>query len=302
MFTSSTEWMVAGGSNEDYLTPTNPIARPQTRRGSYFLPPFWLATLSCMYRPQAVSFVTSHIRSKTTRSTDLTEQFWRDTCLNTARLCRGATPNRLILSSGQCWTMARYCRLRTCANMTYGAGRRTKPAGRWKVLFLPEGDEDAVYITVKRTIDGEDYRFHERMASRRVTGMDDWFFVDCGLRLPVTTITGLHHLNGMAVSVLADGYELEGLTVQNGELNLGRNAFSNVVVGLKYEAEVETLDLDLGNIPELGIIAGREMSLPQLLLHVEHTRGIWTGHDHNKRTSETARRRKLRRSNRAFHG
>ena len=283
MFTSSTEWMVAGGSNEDYLTPTNPIARPQTRRGSYFLPPL------------LVGDVIMYVQARGGVVRDFAYSFEDDTFNGPDRtiLARHLFEHRKIVS--WCYAQSPYSIVwavlddGTLLSLTY---LREHDVWGWtphetsgtveSVISLPEGDEDAVYITVKRTIDGEDYRFHERMASRRVTGMDDWFFVDCGLRYtgdPVTTITGLHHLNGMAVSVLADGYELEGLTVQNGELNLGRNAFSNVVVGLKYEAEVETLDLDLGNIPELGIIAGREMSLPQLLLHVEHTRGIWTGHD-----------------------
>jgi hypothetical protein len=147
------------------------------------------------------------------------------------------------------------------------------------VMSLPEGDEDAVYITSSRTIDGVEYQFHERMASRRVRSSEDWFFVDCGLRYtgdPVSAVGGLHHLNGMDVAVLADGYVLEGLTVLDGRVELD-GAYSNVVVGLPYAAEIETLDLDMGNIPELGVIQGREMTIPQLLIHVEHTRGIWTG-------------------------
>src|SRR5690606_18581931 len=117
------------------------------------------------------------------------------------------------------------------------------------------------------------------MASRRVRSHADWFFADCGLRYtgaPVSAVGGLHHLNNMPVAVLADGYVLEGLVVVDGRVELD-GEYSNVVVGLPYEAEIETLDLDMGNIPELGVIQGREMAMPQLLVHVEHTRGIWTG-------------------------
>lgn len=49
------------------------------------------------------------------------------------------------------------------------------------VECVPEGDEDAVYLVVQRTINGVARRFMERFASRRVTDVAvDAFFVDCG--------------------------------------------------------------------------------------------------------------------------
>lgn len=50
------------------------------------------------------------------------------------------------------------------------------------VVSVPEGDEDAVYLVVKRTISGTAYRYIERLHSRRVTDIAvDAFFVDSGL-------------------------------------------------------------------------------------------------------------------------
>lgn len=49
------------------------------------------------------------------------------------------------------------------------------------VISVPEGDEDAVYVVVKRTINGSTKRYIERMATRNVTDVVDAFFVDCGL-------------------------------------------------------------------------------------------------------------------------
>ena len=285
MFTSSTEWMVSGGNNEDYLTPTNPVLRPQTRRGSFFLPPLLVGDV-IMY---------AQARGGVVR--DFSYSFEDDTFNGPDRtiLARHLFENRRIVS--WCYAQSPYSIVwavldnGTLLSLTY---MREHDVWGWtphetagtvqSVMSLPEGDEDAVYITSTRTIDGVEYRFHERMASRRVTGASDWFFVDCGLRYtgdPVDTVGGLHHLDGEAVSVLADGNVIEGLTVVNGQVELG-NEFSNIVVGLPYEAEIETLDLDLGNIPELGIIQGRDMALPQVLVHVEHTRGIWTGQSRDK--------------------
>lgn len=56
------------------------------------------------------------------------------------------------------------------------------------VASVPEGDEDALYLVVKRNIDGVIKRYIERMATRQLTKFgtgDYWFdrafFVDCGL-------------------------------------------------------------------------------------------------------------------------
>lgn len=281
MFTSSTEWMVAGGSNEDYLTPTNPIARPQTRRGSYYLPPLLVGDV-VMY---------SQARGGVVR--DFKYSFEDDTFNGPDRtiLARHLFEGRRIVS--WCYAQSPYSIIwavlddGTLLSLTY---LREHDVWGWtthetngeidSVISLPEGDEDAVYITGRRTIGGHEYYFHERMASRRVTGKDDWFFADCALRYTgdaVDTITGLYHLEGEEVAILADGYVVEGVSVLNGQVLLGR-AYSNVVVGLAYSAEIETLDLDLGNVPELGTIMGRDVALSGLTVHVEHTRGIWTGH------------------------
>jgi hypothetical protein len=281
MFTSTTEWMVSGGSQEDYLTPTNPVPRPQTRRGSYYLPPLLVGDV-IMY---------AQARGGVVR--DFAYSFEDDTFNGPDRtiLARHLFEHKRIVS--WCYAQSPYSIVwavmddGTLLSLTY---LREHDVWGWtphetdgeveSVMSLPEGDEDAVYITCKRTIDGQEYRFHERMASRLVTGQDDWFFVDCGLRYegdPVSSVSGLQHLEGAEVAILADGYVVEGQTVTDGAVELG-GEYSNVVVGLPYDAEIETLDLDLGNIPELGVIQGRSQSLPSLLIHVEHTRGIWTGH------------------------
>ncbi|MDM3889674.1 hypothetical protein [Pseudomonas juntendi] len=56
------------------------------------------------------------------------------------------------------------------------------------VASVPEGDEDALYLIVKRSINGATRRYIERMATRQLTKFgsgDYWFdrafFVDCGL-------------------------------------------------------------------------------------------------------------------------
>lgn len=46
---------------------------------------------------------------------------------------------------------------------------------------ISEGNEDAVYFSVQRTVNGQTVRYIERLASRLFTSDTDGFFVDCGL-------------------------------------------------------------------------------------------------------------------------
>ncbi len=46
---------------------------------------------------------------------------------------------------------------------------------------ISEGGEDAVYFVVNRTVNGQQVRYIERLASRLFTETEDAFFVDCGL-------------------------------------------------------------------------------------------------------------------------
>ena len=63
------------------------------------------------------------------------------------------------------------------------------------------------------------------------------------VRKAVKTITGLWHLEGADVSVLADGDYVGGLTVQNGKIELPDES-ARVHVGLGYVSDIETLDLE----------------------------------------------------------
>lgn len=50
-----------------------------------------------------------------------------------------------------------------------------------RVCVVPEGDEDFLYLTVKRTINSSTKRYIERMASRQIDDVIDNIFMDCSL-------------------------------------------------------------------------------------------------------------------------
>lgn len=99
--------------------------------------------------------------------------------------------------------------------------------------------EDAVWFVVKRTINGTDKYFLERMATKwqaDTADIEDAMFLDCAgtySGAPSAYITGLDRFNGHTVDALIDGSPVVGLTVAGGGLTLPY-AGSTVHVGLPY--------------------------------------------------------------------
>lgn len=108
------------------------------------------------------------------------------------------------------------------------------------VIPSPDGSRDDLWLIVKRTVDGGTVRYIEYVTEGHQSGDDaeDAFYVDCGLTYDgsaVTSISGLDHLEGETVSLLADGATHPQRTVSSGSIDLDRSA-SVVHIGLPYSA------------------------------------------------------------------
>lgn len=146
------------------------------------------------------------------------------------------------------------------------------------VAVISEDGRDALYVIVKRNINGSDVRYVERMEPRYASAVEDAFFVDCGLSYDgtaATVISGLDHLEGEDVAVLADGNVVKNLTVASGSITLPRAA-SKVHVGLAYTPAVELLDIEASaSITET--LKGQNVTVSKVILEVESSRGGWVG-------------------------
>ena len=143
------------------------------------------------------------------------------------------------------------------------------------VAVVKEGNRDAVYVTVRRVINGATVRHVERFEPRVDNDVTDVFCVDAGLRYngaATTSISGLDHLEGKTVAGVADGNEVKDLVVTSGQVTLP-NAASKVVLGLPYTCALETLDIDT---PEPGVRT-RIKSVNKVYLEVENSKGGWVG-------------------------
>lgn len=113
------------------------------------------------------------------------------------------------------------------------------------VCVVPEGGEDVLYVIVRRTVDERTVRYIERMNARLFVAQEDAFFVDSGLTYsgtPVSSLTGLWHLEGKTVQILADGAVHPPRTVTAGSITLD-GPYSVIHVGLAYESDLQTLPL-----------------------------------------------------------
>jgi hypothetical protein len=114
------------------------------------------------------------------------------------------------------------------------------------ICVVAEGAEDVLYAIVKRTINGTQKRYVERMRPRVFATPADSFFVDCGgtanFNTPQTVVSGAYWLEGKTINILADGAVHRPLVVSGGSFTLD-NAASKVQFGLPITADLQTLPI-----------------------------------------------------------
>lgn len=92
------------------------------------------------------------------------------------------------------------------------------------------------------------------------------------LDTPITTISGLNHLEGATVSILADGSQLADKIVTNGRVVL-ENAATRVVIGLKYTCVAATLP---PTAPD-EIVEGHRKDIVGVAVRLNQSRGLAIG-------------------------
>ena len=150
------------------------------------------------------------------------------------------------------------------------------------ITAIPSGAEDQVYLTVKRTINSATVRHVVFLKSLYFNDdVEDAFFVDSGLTYDgsaVTAITGLNHLEGVSVTILADGSAHANKTVANGAITLDRSS-SKVHIGYGYTSSLETLRMEAG--AEDGIAQGKIKRIHGVTARFFQTVGAELGPDIN---------------------
>lgn len=157
------------------------------------------------------------------------------------------------------------------------------------IAVVGEGNDDILYAVVRRTINSATVRYVERLSSRYFAELKDGFFVDCGVTYSgaaATTISGLSHLEGKEVCILADGAVMEPKTVTGGSITLEKAA-SLVHVGLPITSDLQTLPMSLEGVDGYG--QGRVKNVNKVYLRVYRSSGIFVGPDENTLTEAKIR-------------
>lgn len=114
----------------------------------------------------------------------------------------------------------------------------------------PDGGRDDVWMITKRIINSITRRYVEYLDEEWDDSLplSDAFYVDSGLTYngaPITVVSGLGHLEGEVVDVLADGAPRPRNQVIGGQITLDRPA-SKLAVGIPCPAKVATMRLEAG--------------------------------------------------------
>jgi hypothetical protein len=189
----------------------------------------------------------------------------------------------------------------TMANLLYDEGEelsawwRVETDGEIEnVAVLPGTLEDAVYVVVKRTIDGNTKRYLEKFArldeceGASVCKLADSFYQYSGVS--TATISGLDHLEGEAVVVWAGGGEvgfdatdpttITTYTVSSGSITLPA-AVTSAVIGLPYTGRFISAKLAYAAGGGTALNRKKKVHNMGLILINTHYQGVRVGHYHN---------------------
>ncbi len=101
--------------------------------------------------------------------------------------------------------------------------------------------------------------------SLQATALSDW-------ALATATLTGLWHLEGKTVSILADGSVQPQAVVASGRVTIPRAA-GRILAGLPYTCDLETLNIEAGQ----PTLQGRLKRVSDLTIRVKDSRGLSAG-------------------------
>lgn len=189
LLTGSAEWRVSS-LNSDEITPTTISVRPQSYIGSSNVQPVIInnALLYCAargghvrelgYNWQANGFITNDM---SIRSAHLFDNF------EISDMAFAKAPIQMIWFVS---TSGMLLGLTYVPEQQIGAWHKHETDGVFEsCTVVAEGNEDRLYVIVRRVVNGNTVRYIERMASRHFQNLQDAFFVDSGATYDGTNTT-----------------------------------------------------------------------------------------------------------------
>ena len=280
--TSGGEFVVAASSSDEAVTPSNVRITPQTTFGGSSVQPFKIGN--------AVLFVQRSGR----KIREFTYNFETDAYVapSMTLLAEHITQNGIVDMTYQqepdqvIWIPDGQGQL---LGLTYertedvvGWSRNSVSGNVESVTTIPhwDNDQDSTWLVVERTVNSATVRYIEYI--EKYLSNDYSLFLDCALTYDgaaATTISGLDHLEGESVSILADGYVHPNVTVSSGQITLQRSA-SIVNIGLSFDALMKTMPIEAGASD--GTSQGKTMRITNMVARLHETGpGLFYGPDEN---------------------
>jgi hypothetical protein len=244
------EWRVSASSTDDPITPTNISIKRQTTYGS--------ANIQAVFVGHAVLYVQRSQRKLRELaynleidgyvSPDMTLLSEHITSPGITNMAFQQEPDNIL------WLVRSDGAL---LSFTYNRGQEVMSWGRHitdgeieSVACIPGTNQDELWISVKRTINSVTKRYVEYMVDTDWgTDQEDCFCVDSGLTysgVATSTLSGLGHLEGKTVAVLANGAVHPSKTVESGQITLDYEV-TKAHVGLAYTSKLQTMRLEAGS-------------------------------------------------------
>ena len=144
---------------------------------------------------------------------------------------------------------------------------------------------DEIWLVVERTINGSTKQYLEviRPGLRETEDITDAFFLDSALSYdgsPVSSVSGLDHLEGEIVSVLADGTVHPTRTISSGAITLN-DSYSKIHVGLPFTSKMTTMNLEAGMVSG-STAQGAIKRISNIILRLYRSLGIKVGSSETK--------------------
>ena len=252
------EFSVSGGGTDDPVTPTNILIKKQSNHGAANVDaiPVGNVTLFLQRAKRKIRELAYNFDVDGYVAPDMTilAEHISETGIN--EMSYQQEPNQIIWcvrGDGKLigLTYQREQQVVAWHRHIFGGAFSTGNAVCETVATIPTNDKEyQTWVIIKRTINGVTRRYVEYINQFDFTETDNttFNFLDSQLSYSgssTTTISGLEHLEGQTVSVLANGSTHPDRTVSNGSITLAR-ASTKVKVGLPYTSILQTMRIDAG--------------------------------------------------------
>ena len=289
--TAGGEFSVSGGGSDVAITPTNILIKKQSNHGA--------ANIDAL----AVGNVTLFMQRARRKMRELAYNFDVDGYIapdmtilaehitegGITQMAYQQEPNQiiwLVRNDGELvgFTYQREQQVTAWHRHIFGGAFGSGKAVCESVAVIPTDDtEYEVYVIIKRTINGATKRYIEVLNTFDFTQTDNttFNFLDSQLDYngsATTTISGLSHLEGQTVSILADGATHADKTVSSGSITLDRSS-TKVKVGLSYTSLLQTMRIDAG--ARDGTSQSKTKRIYEITIRLFESVGVEVGPDLN---------------------